>query len=77
MCLYKFVSKEPFNYLENTTAFAGKSSVNHHETSQKQSTGKDLIFWGRKKIIRNELLIPSQIAWGNTNQKEMLFSSRK
>lgn len=45
--LYVYISlsvlKEPFNYLD-TKAFAGKSTINHHDTCQKQSTGNDLIF---------------------------------
>lgn len=63
--------KEPFNYLESTKSFEEISTVSLHDTSQKQSTGKDFIFWWRKQKpkIRNEFLISSQIARDNTNPR--------
>lgn len=72
------MSKEPFKYLESTKSFEGISTVNLHDTSQKQSTGKNFIFWGRKQNqIRNDLLISLQIARDNTIPKEILFPFRK
>lgn len=66
--------EEHFNYLESTNSFEGISTVNLHHTSQKQSTGKDIIFWWRKQNqIKNELLISSQIAKELFSRSKIVF----
>lgn len=54
--------------IEKTTAFAGKSSINHHNASQMQSTGnyRDFIF-ERKRKQKDELLLSRKLlTYSNT-----------